>query len=63
MTATLPPFFDPARAGDWSYRPDIAGLRTAAERWLGEAQTGGGGRTDLLLIDLQRDFCLPEGAL
>jgi nicotinamidase-related amidase len=63
MSATLPPFFDPARAGDWSYQPDIAGLRAAAERWRGEVQTAGGGRTDLLLVDLQRDFCLPEGAL
>jgi len=63
MSATLPPFFDPAQAGDWSYRPDLKALRTAAERWRGEVKTAGGGRTDLLLIDLQRDFCLPEGAL
>ncbi|MGK9234448.1 hypothetical protein KXS07_34025 [Inquilinus limosus] len=59
----LPPFFDPARAGDWSYRPDIAGLRAAAEAWRSRVKPAEDGRTDLLLIDLQRDFCLPEGAL
>jgi nicotinamidase-related amidase len=63
MSATLPPIFDPARAGDWSYRPDLDALRAAAERWRGEIKTIGERRTDLLLIDLQRDFCLPEGAL
>ncbi|WP_026870172.1 hypothetical protein [Inquilinus limosus] len=62
-TAELPPFFDPARAGDWSYRPDIAGLRAAAEAWLSRVKPAESGRIDLLLIDLQRDFCLPEGAL
>jgi nicotinamidase-related amidase len=63
MAAELPPFFDPARAGDWSYRPDAAGLRAAAEAWRGRVTPADGGRTDLLLVDLQRDFCLPEGAL
>jgi nicotinamidase-related amidase len=65
MSATmeLPPFFDPARAGDWSYQPDADALRAAAEGWRREIRTAGEGRTDLLLIDLQRDFCLPEGAL
>jgi nicotinamidase-related amidase len=64
MTPTeLPPFFDPARAGDWSYRPDLNALRAAAASWRSEIKPAGTGRTDLLLIDLQRDFCLPEGAL
>ena len=49
MSATLPHFFDPARAGDWSYRPDIAGLRAEAETWRDEIQTAEGGRTDLLV--------------
>lgn len=62
-TTELPPFFDPSRAGDWSYRPDTARLRAAAETWRGRIRTVEGRRTDLLLIDLQRDFCLPEGAL
>lgn len=62
-TMELPPFFDPARAGDWSYRPDTDALRAAAAGRRGAIGTAGGGRTDLLLIDLQRDFCLPEGAL
>jgi len=26
-----PPFFDPARAGDWSYRPDLTALRITAK--------------------------------
>jgi nicotinamidase-related amidase len=62
-TTELPPFFDPARAGDWSYRPDVTALRTAAEVWRSWVKPAEGGRTDLLLIDLQRDFCLPEGTL
>jgi hypothetical protein len=62
-TPELPPFFDPAQAGDWSYRSDPDTLRATAETWCGEVETVGDRRTDLLLIDLQRDFCLPEGAL
>jgi nicotinamidase-related amidase len=62
-TTELPPFFDPSRAGEWSYRPDAAGLRAAAEARRGLVKRTEGGRTDLLLVDLQRDFCLPEGAL
>ena len=63
-TPDLPPFFDPARAGDWSYRPDVGALRAAAATWRGQvARADGAGRTTLLLIDLQRDFCLPDGAL
>jgi nicotinamidase-related amidase len=59
----LPPFFDPARAGDWSYQPDPAMLRATAEAWRGRVSPAEGARTTLLLIDLQRDFCLPDGAL
>src|SRR5215210_1789981 len=46
-TLPLPPWFDGARAADYHYRPDAA------------AET----RVHLLLIDVQKDFCFPEGSL
>src|SRR5690606_3733539 len=63
----VPDFYDTNNAGRWDYRPDeqavferaVAwrdehGLRPAAEDRL---------RVHLLLIDLQKDFCFPEGTL
>ena len=63
----VPDFYDADNAGRWDYRPDehavferaVAwrdehGLRPAAEDRL---------RVHLLLIDLQKDFCFPEGTL
>jgi nicotinamidase-related amidase len=63
----LPSFFDPKHAADWSYRPDAAALATAATAWRAQhairpsaaAET----RVQLLLIDVQKDFCFPEGTL
>jgi nicotinamidase-related amidase len=63
----LPAFYDPAHAGEWSYRPNEAGLFELAN----EYRTSNGIRpfdsdskkVHLLLIDLQKDFCFPEGTL
>ena len=63
----IPSFFDPRHAADWSYRPDAAALATAATAWRAQhairpsaaAET----RVHLLLIDVQKDFCFPEGTL
>src|SRR5512134_606632 len=63
----LPPFFDPRAAARWSYRPDETALAAAAAGW--RAQHGvrpsasDETRVHLLLIDVQKDFCFPEGSL
>ena len=63
----LPPFFDPAHAGQFSFRPDAQNLFDAAQDWRESFQLkpSAGDRADvhLLLIDLQKDFCFPEGTL
>ncbi|HVT59802.1 MAG TPA: nicotinamidase [Thermoanaerobaculia bacterium] len=63
----LPGFFEGRRAGEWSYRPDAQRLVAAAESWRREHRLAPAGddrrRVVLLLVDMQRDFCLPEGAL
>jgi nicotinamidase-related amidase len=63
----VPPFYDPRHAGEWSYRPDAGALLAAAESWreLNRMRPAGldAARTLLLLVDAQKDFCLPEGAL
>ncbi|HEU4383058.1 MAG TPA: nicotinamidase [Anaeromyxobacteraceae bacterium] len=63
----LPPFHDPAAAGRWSYRPDAQALFEAAQDWRERhaIRPAGADAFDLhlLLVDEQRDFCLPEGSL
>jgi nicotinamidase-related amidase len=67
VTLPLPPCFDGARAADYHYRPDATALaRDAAAfcarhklRPAAAAET----RVHLLLIDVQKDFCFPEGTL
>jgi nicotinamidase-related amidase len=70
MSATplpVPPFFDPRRAAQWGYRPDAAALATAASAWRKQhgvrASAADETRVHLLLIDVQKDFCFPEGTL
>ncbi len=63
----LPPFYDPASAGRWSHRPDAQKLFQAAQGWRDRHRIAPAAedRFDLhlLLVDVQRDFCFPEGAL
>ncbi len=63
----LPPFHDPAHAAVWSYQPDVQALFDAAPAWREEhgIALAGTDRVDLqlVLVDEQRDFCLPGGAL
>ncbi len=58
---------DPYRAGDWSYDPDPNEVAAAAAEWRRRhglvPAAEDGTRRILLLVDEQRDFCLPEGAL
>ena len=66
-TLPLPSFFDPQRAADWHYRPDAAQLATAAAAWRDQHRltpsAADARRVHLLLIDVQKDFCFPEGTL
>lgn len=62
-----PQFYNPANAADWNYRPDEWAVVSAAADW--KAQNGIKGsaadrfRLALLGIDLQGDFCFPQGSL
>lgn len=66
-TLPLPPHFDPARAASWSYRPDEAALAASAAAWRAahalKPAAADELRVHLLLIDVQKDFCFPEGSL
>jgi nicotinamidase-related amidase len=63
----IPSFYDSANAAAWAYRPDPAVLLSTAEQWSAQygikPRTTDRSRMHLLLIDVQKDFCLPEGAL
>jgi nicotinamidase-related amidase len=63
----LPPFYDPANARRFGYRPDAQALFRAAAAWRSEhglrTQGEDARRLQLLLVDVQRDFCFPEGSL
>lgn len=59
----VPAFFDPANAGKWSFSPNLALLRAEAETYrkkYGIAPASKDARrAHLLIIDGQKDFCLP----
>lgn len=63
----VPPFYDPEHASLFAYRPDPAMLFGEALLWRRahglSAVSIGGPQVRLLLIDVQRDFCFPEGSL
>src|SRR5688572_30156972 len=63
----LPPLYDGARAVRYDYRPDAAALATAAADWRAQhamrPAAADETRVHLLLIDVQKDFCFPEGSL
>jgi nicotinamidase-related amidase len=67
MELPIPPFYGSAHASQWSYRPDQQALFEAAREWRSTHGLRPAGedakRIHLLLIDLQKDFCFPEGAL
>ncbi|MGI5860631.1 MAG: nicotinamidase [Myxococcales bacterium] len=66
-TLPLPPFFEPKSAERYDYNPDQQRLFVEAARWRrahGIRPSGSDKRNiHLLLIDLQKDFCFPEGTL
>jgi nicotinamidase-related amidase len=63
----LPPFHDPSHDGSWTWSPDPPALLEAAPAWrrAHSIPLAGEDALDLhlLVVDEQRDFCLPQGAL
>ena len=63
----LPPFFDPANAARFSYEPRAAEMPALAATWARQHRRQPAStdqkNVHLLLIDVQKDFCFPEGAL
>src|SRR5574341_2630861 len=66
-TLPFPKFYDASKAGDWGYRPELGGLFEESGRWrkLHDVRPAGSDRPriHLLLIDVQKDFCFPQGTL
>lgn len=63
----VPGFYDPARAREWGYAPDQQKVFAAAQAWRREhgirPSSSDRRHVQLLLIDLQKDFCFPQGSL
>ncbi len=63
----VPLFFSPANAESWSYSPNAGDLFVAARSWASRHRISPSAadsvHTLLLLVDLQKDFCLPQGSL
>lgn len=63
----VPPHYDPSHARQWGYRPDAQDLFGAATLFRRENHllpaASDPRRHHLVLIDMQRDFCFPEGTL
>jgi nicotinamidase-related amidase len=63
----VPDFYDSDQADQWSYRPDTEALFARAGAWRREHRippaAADRSRVHFLLVDLQKDFCLPEGTL
>lgn len=63
----LLPAYDPKRASDWNYVPDQQSLADNAPEWARAHRIKPAAsdefRIHALLIDVQRDFCHPEGTL
>ena len=64
---TIPTFYNQANASSWGYAPNQLGLFSEAARFraTNSIRPAGSDRKNihLLLIDVQKDFCLPEGSL
>lgn len=63
----LPEFYDFRNAARWGYDPDLYRVIQEAEKWKKQHRISSASADDfgvhLLLIDMQRDFCFPEGTL
>ena len=67
VSLPLPPSFSPAQARNYHYQADAAALAITAHDWRKQhnltAAAADERRIHLLLIDVQKDFCFPEGSL
>lgn len=67
QSVPVPPFFTPKNAAEWNYRPQIANVFNEAHRWkkLHAVRQSASDKkmVHALFIDVQRDFCFPEGTL
>ncbi|MGK3995504.1 nicotinamidase [Sorangium sp. So ce1024] len=63
----LPAFYDPKNAERWGYHPDQEALHGAAAAWKKahgvKPSASDAQNVHLLLIDVQKDFCFPQGSL
>ncbi|MDB4948029.1 MAG: nicotinamidase [Gemmatimonadetes bacterium] len=63
----IPDFYDPASAASWTYSPNQQALFERAHDYRREhgipAAADDAARVHLLLVDEQKDFCFPQGAL
>lgn len=63
----VPDFYEPANAGRWDYAPGQESLFERALTWRATHGLPPAAedprRIHLLLVDMQKDFCLPRGAL
>ena len=59
----LPAHYDPAAAARWGYEPDQRSLFEAAAETRVAPASADGFSVELVAIDLQRDFCFPQGSL
>lgn len=63
----IPDFYDPANAASWEYSPDQLAIFDAAVAWRKrfgiQPSAKDKARVHLVLIDMQKDFCLPRGTL
>ena len=63
----VPDFYRPENAARWDYGPDPLAVAERALAWRREHDLAPAAADDfrlhVLLVDVQRDFCLPEGSL
>lgn len=63
----MPKFYDPQNAARYAYRPDQGQLFREASTWRAAHRITPSAKDErnvhLLLIDVQKDFCFPEGSL
>lgn len=63
----IPDFYDPANASKWEYSPDQQMLFERAGEWRKQhgvtASSSDRHKVHLVLVDVQKDFCFPEGSL
>ncbi len=67
QTPSVPDFYDPKQATEWAYQPDAQALMGQATDWRHHQSVKPAGsdrvKIHLLLIDVQKDFCFPQGTL